>query len=749
MPDNRQQSLSLDDSVQYLKGIGPTRAELLAKLGIHSVADLMFHLPRSYDDLSDVRPISKLSAGTLQTIQGEVVEVDSKTLPDGRRILSVVLADETGKCVEGVWFNQFNVARQVRYGQKLAFSGKPRWYQDHWQINHPRVQPLDQIDEPQSKVAAVYPLTENVRADQLQGYIRQALDCCLPLVEDILPAALRQQRSLPDAQQALRQVHFPDALPPALAARRRFAYEEFLLLQLALAMRRRDLRDRRRAPKLPVDQAIDLHIRRLFPFPLTKDQDKAVAAICRDLAEDRPMQRLLQADVGAGKTAVAVYALLVAVANKYQAALMAPTEVLARQHWNTIETYLAKSRVRRLLLTGNLTASKRRQALNDIQHGHVDLVIGTQALIQKDVHFHRLGLVVIDEQHKFGVLQRARMGRRGQEGETGRGGEGERGRQEEMESEASLFSGGTASLSAPLPLSPSPILSPSPSPSLSVDPHYLVMTATPIPRTVALTLFGDLDTSIIRQPPPGRQPVMTQWLTNSQRERIYEHIAQELRRGRQAYVVCPLVEESEKLDLEAAEQTLAELREGPFREFRLGLLHGRMDDDAKEQVMHEFRAGRLDLLVATLVIEVGIDVPNATLMLILHAERFGLSQLHQLRGRVSRGQIAGECYLFAHTSTEEAKRRLQIMARTSDGFILAEEDAKLRGLGEFFGARQHGLGEFRFGDPLQDRALLEEAREDAIALIATDPSLSQPEHASLGAAVFSRYGQTLDLASVG
>jgi len=266
---------------------------------------------------------------------------------------------------------------------------------------------------------------------------------------------------------------------------------------------------------------------------------------------------------------------------------------------------------------------------------------------------------------------------------------------------------------------------------------------------VALTLFGDLDISTIKQPPPGRQPVMTQWLTNSQRERIYEHLAKELKLGRQAYVVCPLVEESERLDLEAAEQTMTELKAGPFREFRLGLLHGRMDDEAKDQVMNDFRAGKIDLLVATLVIEVGIDVPNATLMLILHAERFGLSQLHQLRGRVSRGQVAGECYLFAHTATDDAKQRLQVMTRTSDGFVLAEEDAKLRGLGEFFGQRQHGLGDFRFGDPLKDRTLLEEAREDAIALVAEDPNLSRPEHAALRTAVKSRYGESLDLGSVG
>ena len=521
----------------------------------------------------------------------------------------------------------------------------------------------------------------------------------------------------PTPRQDLRQVHFPETVHQGLAAKKRFIYEEFLVLQLGLALRRRELRDRRQAPKLLCDRDIDAHIRRLFPFALTKDQDKAVAAICKDLASDRPMQRLLQADVGAGKTAVAVYALLVAVANKHQAALMAPTEVLARQHWHTVEKYLAQSRVRRLLLTGSLTPAKRRQALDDIRHGRVDLVIGTQSLIQVDVQFQRLGLVVIDEQHKFGVEQRAHLRRA-----------------EGREPPESALRGLT-------PLG-SPVEAP-------VDPHYLVMTATPIPRTVALTMFGDLDTSTIHELPPGRQPVATRWLTNSQRERVYQHLGEELRKGRQAYVVCPLVEESETLDLEAAEQTLAELRDGPFREFRLGLLHGRMDDDAKDHVMNEFRAGRIDLLVATLVIEVGIDVPNATLMVILHAERFGLSQLHQLRGRVSRGTVAGECYLFASAGTDDAKQRLQILTRTSNGFTLAEEDARLRGLGEFFGTRQHGLGDFRFGDPLIHREILEAVREDAIALVAEDPGLRKPEHELLRKAVIARYGETLDLGSVG
>ena len=338
-----------------MRGVGPSRAELLAKLNLRNVGDLLFHLPRSYDDLSDVRPIGNLTAGTLQTVQGEVVEINGKSLDDGRRIVSIVLADVQGKCLEGVWFNQVGIVRLVKYGQRLAFSGKPRWYQDHWQMNHPRMQPLDQIDNPQSKIVAVYPLTENLRADQIQGYIRQAVDHYAVMVPEILPAVVRQKRALPDAAAGLRQVHFPESVQQGLAAKKRFIYEEFLVLQVGLALRRRELRDRRQAPKLPCDRDIDAHIRRLFPFALTKDQDRAVAAICKDLASDRPMQRLLQADVGAGKTAVAVYALLVAVANKHQAALMAPTEVLARQHWHTIEKYLAKSRVRRLLLTGSLT----------------------------------------------------------------------------------------------------------------------------------------------------------------------------------------------------------------------------------------------------------------------------------------------------------------------------------------------------------------------------------------------------------
>jgi ATP-dependent DNA helicase RecG len=679
-----------------LAGATPARRELLGRLGLHTVGDLLFHFPRSYEDLTDVRPIASVSAGALQTVQGEVVEIEGKSLNDGRSVVSVVLSDDGTHCLEGVWFNQPYAARRFRYGQRLSFSGKPRWFRDHWQMSTPRVQVLDGTEAGASPgVVPVYPLTEDLRPDHLRPLIARALERYAAAFADVLPAALRQQRQWPLAGEALRAVHFPPSLEAATRGRRRFVYEEFLLLQLALGLRRREVRDAQRAPVLATTPAIDAHIRRLFPFRLTADQDRAVAEVCRDLASERPMQRLVQADVGAGKTAVAVYALLVAVANKHQAALMAPTEVLARQHARILDRYLAHSRVRRLLLTGALGARERRSALEALTRGEIDLVVGTQALVQEDVQFARLGLVVIDEQHKFGVHQRARVRR------------------------------------------------------LGADPHYLVMTATPIPRTVALTVFGDLDVSVIRELPPGRQPVLTRWVPTGQRERLYARLREGLAQGRQGYVVCPLVEESAAVDVKAATETHAELQQGPFKEFRVGLLHGRQAEETKAEVMERFRAHDLDLLVCTSVVEVGVDVPNATLLVVEHAERFGLSQLHQLRGRVSRGSVAGQCHLFAEPAGDEGKERLRAFLRTTDGFALAEEDVRLRGVGEFFGARQHGLGELRLGNLVADADLLSQARKDAFALVASDPGLRHPEHALLRAAVWERYGQTLDLAEIG
>lgn len=707
----------LQIALETLPDISATRLELLERLGLRSVGDLFFHFPRTYEDLNDVRSITALSADGIQTVQGEVVEIEGRSLSDGRTVVSVVLSDDGKNCLEGVWFNQPFAAKRFRYGQRLSFSGKPKWYRDHWQMSSPRVQILDGEAAAVAGVVPVYPLTEDLRPEHLRSLLRKLLDRYASQLTDVLPVALRQKHDWPTCDQALRDVHFPPTLSTAIHGRRRFVYEEFLILQLALALRRREVRDEGRAPILTTTPAIDARIRRLFPFALTADQDRAVAEVCRDLAADKPMQRLLQADVGAGKTAVAVYALLVTVANKHQAALMAPTEVLARQHALTLDRYLAHGRVRRLLLTGALTPAQRRDSLMKLAAGDIDLVVGTQALVQEEVRFARLGLVVIDEQHKFGVHQRARL----------------------LKSGESRVASGEVKVNSSLVTHHSPL----------ATPHYLVMTATPIPRTVALTVFGDLDVSIIRQLPPGRQPVATRWEPDSQRLQVYARLREALAQGRQGYIVCPLVEESATLDVKAATQTHVELRDGPFRDFRIGLLHGRQDEAAKAEVMDRFRRRELDLLVCTSVIEVGIDVPNATLMVVEHAERFGLSQLHQLRGRVSRGPSAGQCFLFAEPSSDEGRQRLRAFLRTTDGFALAEEDMKLRGSGEFFGTRQHGLGELRIGNLIADADLLRTARKDAFALVAGDPGLRRQENALLRAAVLEKYGKTLDLAEIG
>ncbi|MGE0529273.1 MAG: ATP-dependent DNA helicase RecG [Bdellovibrionales bacterium] len=687
---------ALLQSVENLKGVGLSRAQLLGRLGITTIGDILFHFPRHYEEYSGRKKIDQLVEDQVQTVTGEVVEIDGKQTATGKKIISIVLHDGGAVCLEGIWFNQPWVAKNFRYGQQVAFTGMVKWYRDHWQMTMPKVQTIDNLEnDGEHTILPVYPLTEDLRIEQLREIMRQAVEDFADHLLDLLPENLRLKRKFPILSQAMRDIHFPATQRVGKIARNRFVYEEFLVLQLALAVRRRDMRYRQRAPILHVTPRIDERIRKLYPFPLTRDQNQVISDIARDLGSDRPMQRLLQADVGAGKTAVAIYAMLAAIANKHQTALMAPTEVLARQHWNTLEQYIGHSRVRRLLLTGSLSMRERREALAEISSGQADIVVGTQALVQEAVQFHKLGLVVIDEQHKFGVNQRARMRK------------------------------------------------------LGIDPHYLVMTATPIPRTVALTVFGDLDISIIRELPPGRQEVRTQWVPETQRARIYKELGEEIRGGRQMMVVCPLVEESETLDLKAAEQTFQELRNGPFKEFQLGLLHGRMEEKSKDQAMTQFRAGQIDILVSTVVIEVGVDVPNATLMIIEHADRFGLSQLHQMRGRITRGVVAGQCYLFAGNVTEDARQRLGIFTRTTDGFLLAEEDAKLRGQGEFFGTRQHGLGELRLGNLITDRDILQQARQDAFYLVKEDPGLKKPEHLLLRKAVLDRYGKTLDLAEIG
>ncbi|HEX7448496.1 MAG TPA: ATP-dependent DNA helicase RecG, partial [Pirellulales bacterium] len=468
------------------------------------------------------------------------------------------------------------------------------------------------------------------------------------------------------------------------------------ILQLALALKRQRSQSQPGAPALEATAKIDARIRRLFPFELTAGQQQAIAEVAGDMARTQPMNRLLQGDVGSGKTVVAVYALLLAVAHRYQAVLMAPTEVLARQHAATLQQTLAASQVRWSLLTGGLTASQRQTTLDAIKRGEIDVVIGTQAVLSSSVEFARLGLVVIDEQHKFGVRQRASL------------------------KQAAL------------------------------DPHYLVMTATPIPRTVTMTLYGDLDVSTLREAPPGRQTVNTYLVEGDDRQsKWWEFFSRKLREGAQGYIITPLVDDESEAAAASVEQTYEALAHGPLEAFRLDLLHGRMTSAAKDSAMAAFRRGETQALVATTVVEVGVDVPNATLMTVLNGERFGLSQLHQLRGRISRGSQPGFCAIFAENPSPEARQRLDAFVSTSDGFRLAEIDFEQRGPGDLLGTRQHGMPPLRIANLARDSATLEEARRDAQQLVREDPGLSRPEHARLRAMVLRRYGRVLELGDVG
>ena len=684
----------LQTSLRYLKGVGPERARLLARLGIHTVGDLLAHLPRRHEDRREFTPIARLQSGQVQTVRGLVVAVEEKRLRPRLSLLRVGVADASGR-MWATWFNQPFRKSHFRRGMVVVLSGQVERRYGEIRMENPEYEEESGSDPLHvGRLVPVYALTEGLFQRWLRTLMKVVVDQYAPLVPDTLPAAVRERVGLIDAPRAWQQIHFPADEAELAAAQRRLAFEELFQLQVGLAVQRRQIKERAGLAH-PPDGDLIQRLRENLPYTLTAAQEKAYGEIRADMESPRPMNRLLQGDVGSGKTVVAAMAALKAVAGGYQCALMVPTEILAEQHFRNLWPLLSPLGVKLGLLTGSLPERERMRVLREAEAGELGVIVGTHALIGEQVVFPRLSLAITDEQHRFGVRQRALLHEKG------------------------------------------------------ITPDVLVMTATPIPRTLALTVFGDLDLSIIDELPPGRQPVETHWLPSSHRRQAYAFVRQEVGKGHQAFVVCPLVEESDKLQAEAATEMAARLQAGELAGLRVGLVHGRLPAAEREDVMTRFRLGDIQVLVATTVIEVGVDIPNATVMVIEGADRFGLAQLHQLRGRVGRGKARSYCLLIADPGSEEARQRLQAMERTADGFAIAEEDLRLRGPGEFFGLRQHGLPDFKVANPVRDLPLLEEAREEAARLLAEDPDLADPANQPLRRLVVERYGDRLGLIKVG
>lgn len=692
--------------VQFVPGVGPARAELLKKLNILTAYDLLLHIPHSVNDFSDLRSAHQLEADKEQSVRGRVVDRDIRYLSKGRTLVGILL-DCGGNFVRGTWFNQPWMLKKFNEGDDVVFSGKPARKSGRWEFGGPRIHWITGDDEDDSNAVGVLPrynLTDGIKMDQMRKMTRSAVERYVELIEDPLPESYRKHHRLPLLRDAFANLHQPDSKQAFDAGRERVILDDLLEFQLGLALRRRSWSSLAKAFSLPVSAKVDSRIRRLFEFRFTNGQDVAVRELVSDIGLREPMHRLLQADVGAGKTAIAIYAMLAAVAAGHQAALMAPTEVLATQHWQMIQELLAHSRVNRKFLIGGLPAAERRTVLEELANGKCQLVVGTQAVIQEAVRFQNLALAVIDEQHRFGVRQRAAFGN----------------------ANASEDESKTVH-----------------------QPHVLVMTATPIPRSLCLTRYGDLDVSTIRELPPGRQKVITSRIaTDAQQKQAWSFVRQQVANGRQAYVVCPRVEGQSEEDDAAAETVFKNLQQGELAGLNVDLLHGRMDRQQRHDVMDRFRSKDSDVLVSTTVIEVGVNVPNATIMVIQQAERFGLAQLHQLRGRICRGSFQGYCFLMSQADSAEASERLKAMEESSDGFHLAEVDARLRGPGDILGTRQSGAMPLRVADPVRDLQTLQIARRMANDLVQSG-EFDQPEYKALKAIVMERFEGLLSLPQTG
>ena len=686
--------LASDTPVKFLKGVGERRAELLRKIGIVTVMDLLYHVPHRYEDATTVTPIRLLEPGMDTTIIGEVISKGIIPTRKGLRIFQAVVRDESGM-IEASWPGQPWLDRSINKGDRLLLSGPVRFYHGR------QIQPREMVNlgkqeeaSDSGKVLAVYPATEGVTFKQIRMLLETNLDALLPLAKEFLPPAILEEQKLPGLADALRMVHRPASVAEALRGRSRLAFDELLFVHLLHRRANALAREKRSGITFVNRRELTSALKKALPFELTGAQTRATREIVKDMTSSLRMHRLLQGDVGSGKTIVALFAALLAMENGYQAAIMAPTELLAEQHLGTVTRLLAPLGIRPVLITGSLSKQDRRLTASVLSRPAPALAIGTHALIQESTVFSKLGFAAIDEQHRFGVEHRAALAAKG------------------------------------------------------ATPDVLLMTATPIPRSLALTMYGDLDISTLDERPPGRLPVTTVLRREKMRERLLTFIDREIEKGRQAYVVYPIIETSEKVDLKAATVMYEHLAAGVFKDRRVALLHGRVPAAERDAIMRRFRDGEIDVLVATTIIEVGIDVPNATVMLIEHPERFGLSQLHQLRGRVGRGGEASYCILLGDVSPDSAER-LKVFVDTEDGFEIARADLRQRGMGDLFGKQQSGLPMFRIADPIRDEELNDRARVVATDLLNRDPELKALEHLPIRKVIGQRYSRALELFRVG
>jgi ATP-dependent DNA helicase RecG len=679
----------LDSPVQFVRGVGPKVAQSLSKVGVRTVEDLLFYIPFRYEDRTNFRKINSVRPGEFVTLKGRVINVEGRNARGNFAIIKAAISDGSG-AISLIWFNQRWVGDALlRHRGDIIVYGQVKEGQFGYEIAGPEWEPVEPEADPSgfARITPVYKLTQGLAQKAVRRAAWNALES-LETLPDPLPQPVRRAHQLVSLTDALRSVHFPSSEEDRLAGRRRLVFDEFFYLQIALAMRRAETGEEEGIAFGVPDAVLD-ELSEGLHFEFTQAQLRVISEIFADMRRPHPMNRLLQGDVGSGKTVVAAAAMLAAVRCGYQAALMAPTEILAEQHFVNLHSLFEPLGLEVALLVGKQTATQKRKAAEHTASGKADIAIGTHALIQEGVSFQKLGLVVVDEQHRFGVLQRAALRQKG----TG-------------------------------------------------NPDVLVMTATPIPRSLTLTLYGDLDLSVIDEMPPGRKAIKTHWKLPSERGSVYDSARRLLQDGAQAYVVCPLVSESEKMLAQAANELFLQMRDDIFPEFRVGLLHGQMKSAEKEAAMEKFRKKELDVLVSTTVIEVGVDVPNATLMVIEDANRFGLAQLHQLRGRVGRGERQSYCVLIGSAGNPDAEARLRVMVETTDGFRISEEDLKIRGPGELYGTKQSGALELRVADLLMDGKVLEEARQAAMSLVADDPTLAKPDHALLRQAVAAARSRT-------